>query len=92
MQLTPEQQGELAKEANAMTWRLCELVRQHKALLLEICKAPLTASGTRPDTVKVPSLPPSAWALHQTTQLGRHSSVAGSSIAVFIHAGGGPLG
>ena len=61
MQLTPEQQGEFAAEANAMTWRLCELVRQHKALLLGICKTPLTASSTRPDTVTVRSLSPSAW-------------------------------
>jgi hypothetical protein len=65
MQLTPAQQGEFTAEANAMTRRLCEIVRQHKALLLDICRAPLTASCTRPDTVTVRWLRPSAWGLHQ---------------------------
>ena len=58
MQLTPAQQGEFVLEADAMTRRLCEIVRQHKALLLDICRAPLTASSNRPDTVSVRLLYP----------------------------------
>jgi hypothetical protein len=60
MQLTPTQKEEVAAEANAMTRRLRKTVRQQKALLLDICKAPLTASGTRPDAVTVRSQRPRA--------------------------------
>ena len=53
MQLDAAQRAELAAEADAMTQRLRGTVKRHKALLLDVCKAPLTASGTRPDTPTV---------------------------------------
>ena len=54
MQLSPSQQAELETEADAMTRRLRGIVRRHKALVLEVCKAPLTPPSTdRPDRTTV---------------------------------------
>ena len=53
MQLTPAQQAELIVEAEAMTQRLRGITRRHKALLLDVCRAPLTASGARHDNMTV---------------------------------------
>ena len=53
MQLSPSQQAELAAEAETMTQRLRGIVRRHKALVLNVCKAPLTPPSAGPDRATV---------------------------------------
>ena len=53
MQLSPSQQAELEIEADAMAQRLRGIVRRHKALVLDVCRAPLTPPSSRPDRATV---------------------------------------